>query len=143
MTCTVLVGLNWAIGDRHPALSRFAFGLQHYYGLIVGAILSGVVGVGLYPLLGPRVWCRFFCPMAALLGLLQKAGRFRIRVKPDMCISCGNCSKRWNIVATMWVCVTRCFSMRRSVSSASQRSIITTVTPDTSGWMTLINNGAA
>jgi len=31
--------------------------------------------------------------MAAFLGLLQKLGRFRIRVKPDMCISCGLCSK--------------------------------------------------
>jgi polyferredoxin len=89
---TVLIGLNWAIGGAHPALSAIAFRVQDGYGLIVGAILSGVIGVGVYPLLGPRVWCRFFCPMAALLGLIQKAGRFRIRVKPDMCISCGNCS---------------------------------------------------
>jgi Pyruvate/2-oxoacid:ferredoxin oxidoreductase delta subunit len=31
--------------------------------------------------------------MAAMLGLIQKIGRFRIRVKRDMCISCGLCSK--------------------------------------------------
>jgi Pyruvate/2-oxoacid:ferredoxin oxidoreductase delta subunit len=30
--------------------------------------------------------------MAAILGLVQKFGRFRITVKKDMCISCGNCS---------------------------------------------------
>ncbi len=30
--------------------------------------------------------------MAALLGLAQKLGRFRIAVKKDMCIACGNCS---------------------------------------------------
>jgi ferredoxin len=30
--------------------------------------------------------------MAALLGLIQKLGRFRITVKKDMCIACGNCS---------------------------------------------------
>jgi len=29
---------------------------------------------------------------AAVLGLIQKFGRFRITVKKDMCISCGNCS---------------------------------------------------
>jgi ferredoxin len=31
--------------------------------------------------------------MAALLGLVQKFGRFRITVKENMCISCGLCSK--------------------------------------------------
>ena len=30
--------------------------------------------------------------MAAVLGLIQKFGRFRIPVRKDMCISCGNCS---------------------------------------------------
>ena len=63
-----------------------------YYGWIVIASLSGAIGTGLYPIGGTRVWCRFFCPMAALLGLIQKLGRFRIRVKRDMCISCGMCS---------------------------------------------------
>jgi len=49
--------------------------------------------VGAYPIGGTRVWCRFFCPMAALLGLTQKVGRYRITVKDNMCISCGMCSK--------------------------------------------------
>lgn len=66
--------------------------LKGLYGFVVGALLSGVLGTGLYPLLGPRVWCRNFCPMAALLGLTQKLGRFRVRVKPGMCIACGNCT---------------------------------------------------
>jgi len=30
--------------------------------------------------------------MAAMLGLIQKWGRFQVTVKKDMCISCGNCS---------------------------------------------------
>jgi ferredoxin-type protein NapH len=89
---TIVVGVNWAIGKSHPQFSAFAFQVQHWYGFWVGAILSGVLGVGLYPLMGTRVWCRFACPMAAILGLIQKFGRFRITVKKDMCISCGNCS---------------------------------------------------
>ncbi len=89
---TVCIILNWAIGSEYPAFSKFTFGLQRYYGYGVSFVLAGAVGVGFYPTLGSRVWCRFFCPMAALLGLLQKLGRFRIRVKKDMCISCGNCS---------------------------------------------------
>jgi polyferredoxin len=89
---TIVVGLNWAIGRHHPGFASFAFRAQAFYQFWVGAIFSGVLGVGLYPLMGTRVWCRFACPMAAILGLIQKFGRFRITVKKDMCISCGNCS---------------------------------------------------
>jgi len=90
VTALVVVTSLWP--GKSPALAHAAGEARAAYALVVSAILSGVVGVGLYPLGGTRVWCRFFCPMAALLGLLQKAGRFRIRVKPDMCISCGLCS---------------------------------------------------
>jgi len=89
---TAIVWVNWAVGKDHPEFARFAFGVQDFYGFAIGGLFSGVFGVGLYPLMGTRVWCRFGCPMAAMLGLIQKFGRFRITVKKDMCISCGNCS---------------------------------------------------
>jgi ferredoxin-type protein NapH len=104
LVATALIGLDallmadesGAPSDVPRAFHTFVQGgtlsVKGLYGLVVGAILAGVAGVGLYPLLGPRVWCRNFCPMAALLGWFQKLGRFRIRVKKDMCISCGNCS---------------------------------------------------
>jgi polyferredoxin len=64
------------------------------YGFFIGAVFAGVIGVGFYPIMGSRVWCRFGCPMAAILGLLQKyASRFRITTNGGQCISCGNCSK--------------------------------------------------
>ena len=90
---TALLFVTWGVDGRYPALASFTGLFQAMYGLVVMAVLSGVAGVGLYPVAGTRVWCRFFCPMAALLGLVQKFGRFRITVKPDMCISCGMCSK--------------------------------------------------
>jgi len=69
------------------------YSLQKWYGFAIGAAFSGVVGVGFYPLLGSRVWCRFGCPMAAVLGLQQRFfSRFRITTNGDQCISCGNCS---------------------------------------------------
>jgi polyferredoxin len=89
---TAIVWVNWAIGKQHPDFARIAFRIQDVYGFVIVAMLAGVIGVGLYPLMGTRVWCRFACPMAALLGLIQKLGRFRISVKRDMCIACGNCS---------------------------------------------------
>lgn len=88
---TILVAADFMLGPRN-AIHGLAMGVKDWYGLVVGAILSGIVGVAVYPVLGPRIWCRNFCPMAAMLGLIQKVGRFRIKVKPDMCISCGNCS---------------------------------------------------
>lgn len=70
-----------------------SYQLQQWYGFGIGAAFSGVLGVGFYPILGSRVWCRFGCPMAAILGLQQRLlSRFRITTNGGQCISCGNCS---------------------------------------------------
>jgi ferredoxin-type protein NapH len=70
-----------------------ALHLKQWYGFAIGAVFSGVAGVGLYPLLGNRVWCRFGCPQAAILGLWQRFfSRFRITTNGEQCMSCGNCS---------------------------------------------------
>jgi len=67
--------------------------LRAWYGFFIGAAFSGVIGVGFYPLLGSRIWCRFGCPMAAVLGIQQRFfSRFRITTNGGQCISCGNCS---------------------------------------------------
>lgn len=67
--------------------------LRQWYGFLIGAIFSGVIGVGFYPIFGNRVWCRFGCPMAAILGMQQRLfSKFRITTNGGQCISCGNCS---------------------------------------------------
>ena len=67
--------------------------LKSWYGFAIGATFSGVVGTGFYPLMGNRVWCRFGCPLAAYLGIVQRLkSRFRITTNGGQCISCGNCS---------------------------------------------------
>ncbi|MDX1419142.1 MAG: 4Fe-4S binding protein [Rubricoccaceae bacterium] len=69
--------------------NRFA----QWYGFGIGAVFSGVIGVGFYPLMGSRVWCRYGCPLAATLGFVQRFfSRFRITTNGGQCISCGNCS---------------------------------------------------
>lgn len=68
--------------------------LQSWYGFLIGAAFSGVIGVGFYPLMGARVWCRFGCPMAAIMGLQQRyLSRFRITTNGGQCISCGQCTR--------------------------------------------------
>ena len=66
---------------------------QNIYSLIIGSIFAGVIGTGFYPIFGNRVWCRFGCPLAAYLGVVQRfKSRFRITTNGGQCISCGNCS---------------------------------------------------
>lgn len=70
-----------------------SYQLREVYGAFIGAGFAGVVGTGFYPLMGNRVWCRFGCPLAAYLGIIQRfKSRFRITTNGGQCISCGNCS---------------------------------------------------
>ncbi len=88
---TIVVWLNSVLGGA--ILGSWSSGISRAYGFYIGALFSGVIGVGFYPILGSRVWCRFGCPMAAVLGILQRfASRFRITTNGGQCISCGNCS---------------------------------------------------
>ena len=67
--------------------------VQKTYGFLIGSIFAGVIGTGFYPIFGNRSWCRFGCPLAAYLGLVQRfKSRFRITTNGGQCISCGNCS---------------------------------------------------
>ena len=69
------------------------YSIQSWYGFWIGSIFAGVIGTGFYPILGNRAWCRFGCPLAAYLGLVQRfKSRFRITTNGGQCISCGNCS---------------------------------------------------
>ncbi len=67
--------------------------VREVYGAFIGAVFAGVVGTGFYPFMGNRVWCRFGCPLAAYMGIIQRfKSRFRITTNGGQCISCGNCS---------------------------------------------------
>ncbi len=88
---TALLWINSA--DQGRVLGPVSQAFASTYGFVIGSLFSGIIGVGFYPVFGNRVWCRFGCPMAAVLGVLQKTkSRFRITVNGDQCISCGNCS---------------------------------------------------
>ena len=89
---TIMVIFTYLTGQSQ-ILFLNSFSIREWYGFLIGAAFSGVVGVGFYPLMGSRVWCRFGCPMAAILGLQQRFfSRFRITTNGGQCISCGNCS---------------------------------------------------
>ncbi len=87
----VTVGANITNSDTFLGIPTYT--LTSAYGFLIGSIFAGVIGTGFYPMLGNRVWCRFGCPLAAYLGIVQRfKSRFRITTNGGQCISCGNCS---------------------------------------------------
>jgi ferredoxin-type protein NapH len=86
---TVMLWVTWKFG----IWNTWSRALYDFYGFAIILVFSGAVGVGFYPIFGTRVWCRFGCPQAAILGVLQRFfSRFRITTNGAQCISCGNCS---------------------------------------------------
>lgn len=59
---------------------------------IVDVLLGGILGVGLYFKYSGRMWCRFACPLAALMHVYARFSRFRIFADKNKCISCGVCT---------------------------------------------------
>ncbi|MEM8961048.1 MAG: 4Fe-4S dicluster domain-containing protein [Acidobacteriota bacterium] len=90
---TGIVLYSFFTGEQGAVLGAEPWKWRQWYGFGIGSIFAGVVGTGFYPLMGNRVWCRFGCPLAAILGLVQRfKSRFRITTNGGQCISCGNCS---------------------------------------------------
>ncbi len=62
------------------------------YKWVVDIFLAGVLGFGLYFKYSGRTWCRFACPLAALMNIYNRFGRFAIVSEKSKCISCNQCT---------------------------------------------------
>lgn len=77
------------------------FGMR-LYRVVADVWLIGILPVTLYPFLGGKVWCRYWCPLAKLMQYVSKFwtklgwSRFRI-VSNDKCIACGECSRNCQV----------------------------------------------
>ncbi|PZR76316.1 MAG: iron-sulfur cluster-binding protein [Chthoniobacterales bacterium] len=87
---------SWAASSFHLLLEgkNGAGQLVTYfnYKWVVDIFLGGIIGVGLYFKYSGRVWCRFFCPLAALMHIYARFSRFRIFPEKSKCISCNVCT---------------------------------------------------
>lgn len=82
--------LRWlGVGFAADASQLLAF---DGWKVIVDYLLAGALGFGLYFWLSGRVWCRFACPLAALMHIYTRFSRFRITVDQKKCISCNACT---------------------------------------------------
>jgi thioredoxin reductase/polyferredoxin len=82
----VLVGYNAILS------SGMILGVPFNYSYIVDLWLAGIVGVGAYFWFSGRVWCRFACPLAALMHIYARFSQFRIFADKKKCISCNVCT---------------------------------------------------
>ncbi len=63
------------------------------YSYVVDFWLVAVIPIALYPFFGGKVWCRYWCPLAAYNGVLARwYGRLKIKSN-DKCITCTLCSR--------------------------------------------------
>jgi NosR/NirI family transcriptional regulator, nitrous oxide reductase regulator len=82
--------INWL---HHPA----QLGMDVYH-TAADVWLVGILPVTLYPFLGGKIWCRYWCPLAKMMELFSrvwtKVGISRYRIEAnDKCIACTECSR--------------------------------------------------
>ena len=83
---------GWILPDGNAIDAVFDPWLKSSYKWIVDVALAGVVGYGFYFWYSGRVWCRFFCPLAALMHVYARFSRFAIVAEKKKCISCNVCT---------------------------------------------------
>ena len=91
IVATLIVYLNkHGIMSSFPVLSYTITGL---YKFSIDVIFAGILGLGVYFFLGGRIWCRYGCPLAALMHIYTRSTRYRILSEKKDCISCEICTR--------------------------------------------------
>jgi NosR/NirI family transcriptional regulator, nitrous oxide reductase regulator len=67
-------------------------GVELNYYHLVDIFLAGIIGAGMYFWFSGRAWCRFACPLAALMHIYGRFSRYRIFSDKKKCISCNVCT---------------------------------------------------
>lgn len=68
-------------------------GVKATYKFLIDIFFAGVLGLGVYFFMGGRIWCRYGCPLAALMHIYTRFSRYRIVSEKKKCISCNICTK--------------------------------------------------
>jgi len=78
------------LNEKISYSADFLFNIYHFS---IDIIFAGVLGLGVYFFLSGRVWCRFGCPLAAWMHIVNRFSRYRIMSDKKKCISCNICTK--------------------------------------------------
>lgn len=80
----------WFLGSAYYKIFNNNTIFNYVY--IVDLLLAGVIGVAMYFWFSGRIWCRFACPLAALMHIYARFSKFRIFSEKSKCISCNVCT---------------------------------------------------
>lgn len=98
----ILLTLVWMLGHWTPLGSVNVLGvnlktigvtMKHWYELIIDIGFAGTIGLGTYFFYSGRIWCRYGCPLAALMHVYAKFSTYRIFADKQKCISCNLCTR--------------------------------------------------
>lgn len=67
--------------------------MRAFQDLVVDLIFGALIGVGAYPFMGTRIWCRYGCPLAGMMRLFGKytKGKFKVEAN-DKCKGLNLCT---------------------------------------------------
>jgi len=88
----VILGLHIIAWTTGWGMGLVGLSTGWFWKPVVDFLLAGALGVGLYFAYSGRVWCRFACPLAALMHIYARFSKFRIFAEKKKCISCNVCT---------------------------------------------------
>ncbi|MFA6447840.1 MAG: DUF6599 family protein [bacterium] len=85
----------------HSLLKATAFAPQQqmFHGMAATALIFLAITLLVY--LNRRFWCRFLCPLGALLALVSRVSLFKRVVDADRCVKCNKCVKNCRMGAIL------------------------------------------
>ncbi len=89
----------------------------------------GIIPVALYPILGGKIWCRYWCPLARWMQMTSRwFGTLQISSN-DKCITCGECSRYCEVGIDVMSFAKNQQSFSNADTSCIQCGICVTVCP--------------
>jgi NosR/NirI family transcriptional regulator, nitrous oxide reductase regulator len=84
---TVLAAAGYDFAVAGISLSKF-------YSYTVDLFLIAAIPMAVYPFMGGKVWCRYWCPIVGWMDIVGKRlSRFRIAAEKRRCIACNMCTR--------------------------------------------------
>ena len=134
LAAAVLTTLLAVAGDAWHFLRQPAMTARAIYHFTVDTWLVAIIPLTLYPFLGGKIWCRYWCPLAKMMELFSKAftrfkaSRFAIHAN-EKCIACGECTRYCQVGIDVMSYAMKQHVLDNSTSSCIGCGICVTVCP--------------